>query len=144
MIKSLCGGLLLLGLSLSSWADTLKSEVENKQFGETVMTHVANNNLAAAFTTIQNYTVLPESEVQGIALQTKSHREQFAFRYGQVVGYELVNEKKSGESLLRLIYVEKTSKTALPWIFYFYKTPDGWMLNTFYWNDNIQNAFVPQ
>ena len=47
----------------------------------------------------------------------------------------------AGESLLRLIYIEKFSTNALPWAFFYYKTPTGWMLNSFAWNDRIQNAF---
>ena len=85
----------------------------------------------------------PDAEFQGLALQTISQREQLGARYGKSIGYELVSENKAGESILRLIYVEKTSKHVLPWVFYFYKLPTGWVLHSFAWSDQIQNAFHP-
>jgi hypothetical protein len=42
-------------------------------------------------------------------------------------------------SLLKLTYIEKTERHALPWMFYFYRSPTGWVLNTFVWHDQMQN-----
>lgn len=131
----------LLILSRGVMADTLKSEVEAKQLAEKVMAQVAKSDLTNAFALMKPYVVIPESEFQGLALQTKSQRDQFGVRYGKSVGYEFVGEKKAGESILRLVYVEKTAKHALPWMFLFYKAPNGWVLNSFAWNDQIQNVF---
>jgi hypothetical protein len=43
--------------------------------------------------------------------------------------------------VLRLLYMEKTEKHALPWAFIFYKTPKGWMLSSFGWNDKMPQFF---
>lgn len=141
MIRHLSIALAFLGLSMATWADTVKSETEAKQLTEKVMAQIAKGDLSAAFPSMKPYVVIPESEFQGLALQTKSQRDQFGARYGKSIGYELVSEKKAGDSILRLIYVEKTAKHALPWVFYFYKSPTGWVLNSFSWNDQIQSAF---
>jgi hypothetical protein len=141
MIRYLALLPLLFFLSSGAMADTLKSEAEAKQLAEKVMTHVAKSDLTSAFALMKPYVVIPEPEFQGLALQTKSQRDQFGVRYGKSVGYEFVGEKKVGESILRLVYIEKTAKHALPWMFLFYKAPSGWVLNSFAWNDQIQNAF---
>ncbi|RIX46047.1 MAG: hypothetical protein D3M94_10045 [Rhodocyclales bacterium GT-UBC] len=141
MIKRLGMAIAALSISIAAYADTFKSEAEAKQLSEKFMAQVAKGELAAAFSLIKPYVVIPESEFQGLALQTKSQRDQFGVRYGKSFGYELVNERKAGDSILRLIYVEKTAKHALPWVFFFYKSPTGWVLNSFAWNDQIQNSF---
>ena len=69
------------------------------------------------------YTVLPSVEMQSIILQSKAQRDQYGSRYGKSIGYELISEDKAGESLVRLVYIEKTEKHALPWTFYFYNSP---------------------
>lgn len=141
MIKRLFVSFLLLAASFTAFADTLKSESEARELSERVMAKLASGEIANAFALIKPYSTLPEAEVESLLQQTLSKREQLAGRHGQVVGYEFIGEKKAGESLLRLIYIEKFSTNALPWAFFYYKTPTGWMLNSFAWNDRIQNAF---
>jgi len=127
--------------SFNALADTLKSEQEAKQLSEKAMAQAAKGDFSAAFETIKPYVVFPESEFQTMVLQSKSQREQFGARFGKSVGYEFISEKKAGESVLRLTYIEKTEKTALPWMFIYYKTQSGWILNGIFWNDRILNVF---
>jgi hypothetical protein len=141
MIRQLLLLIYLICISFGALADTLKSESEAKQFSENVMNQVAKGDLTGAFALMKPYVVIPDSEFQGLALQTKSQRDQFGARYGKSIGQEFIGEKKAGGSILRLMYVEKTAKHALPWVFIFYKTPSGWVLNSFSWNDQIQNVF---
>lgn len=129
-------------LSSSVFADTLKADTDLKPLAEIVMTKVAKGNLSAAFDAMKPYVVISEAEFQSAALNSKAQRDQFGIRYGKTVGYEFIGQKKIGESLIRLTYMEKTEKHALPWMFYFYRTPSGWMLNSFSWNDQIPQLFA--
>ena len=126
----------------SALADTLKSESELRPFAESVMKHVGVNNLTAAFKQMQPYVVISESEFQTAVLSSKSQREQYGARYGNAVGYEYIEQKKVGDSLLRITFIEKTDKHALPWTFYFYKSSKGWILNSFSWSDKVQALFT--
>jgi hypothetical protein len=74
-------------------------------------------------------------------LKSKTQRDQYGTRYGQAVGYEILEKTKAGESLVRFVCMEKTERHAMPWIFVFYKSPEGWVLNSFIWNDQIQYFF---
>lgn len=122
-------------------ADTLKDEEEVRQLADRIMARAAEGNIVGAFDVMKPYIIIPESELQSGALQSQSQRDLFAARYGKSIGYELIEEKKLGQSLLRLHYIEKTAKHALPWTFYFYRSPAGWVLNSFDWSDQIQGAF---
>lgn len=133
--------LCLICASFSICADTLKTEPEVKQLAEKIMAQAGRGNISGAFDVMKPYVAIPDSEFQGLSLQSKAQRDQFGFRYGKSIGYEFVSEKKVGQSVVRLTYLEKTEKHALPWMFVFYKTPTGWTLNSFVWNDKIQNVF---
>jgi hypothetical protein len=128
-------------LSIPVLAGEFKSEAELKPFAESVMKQVAENNLKGAFKLMQPYVVISESELQSASLSSQTQREQYGTRYGKAVGYEFISEQKLGESLIGLVYIEKTEKHALPWSFCFYKTPKGWVLNTFNWNDKVTGLF---
>lgn len=141
MIRYILIALTLLSAPMLTWADTVKSETEAKQLAEKVMMQVGKSNLSEAFALMKPYIDIPESEFQGLALQTKSKRDQFGTRYGETIGYEFVSEKKAGESILRFVYVEKAAKRPLPWVFIFYKKPSGWGLVAVFWNDQVQSAF---
>jgi len=129
-------------LSITAFAGTLKTEEDAKRNAQEIMAQVTKGDIPAAFNVMKPYVVIPEAELQGMALQSKAQRDQYLGRYGKSIGYEFIAEKKAGNSLLRLIYAEKTEKHALPWTFVYYKTPAGWVLNTFMWNDQISLLFT--
>lgn len=131
----------LLVSPLISLAETLKSEAEARQLADRIMAQAAKGNLSEAFNLMRPYVIIPEAELQSAALQSKAQRDQFSNRYGKSIGYEFITEKRAGTSLLQLIYIEKTAKHALPWNFYFYKSPSGWVLNSFFWNDQLPSVF---
>lgn len=132
---------LALGCAGNSWSETLKTEGELRVFGDRVMAALIKGGTAAAFAAMKPYTLVSESEFQSLQHSSKSQRDNFGVRYGKTLGYEFISQKKVGESLVRMIYIERTEKHALPWVFFFYKTPSGWVLNTFLWNDQLPQLF---
>jgi hypothetical protein len=118
-----------------AFGEALPDENAAKDLAVKVMTKVAVGDLDAAFLMMKPYVPLSPTEIDSIAIQSKSMREQYGKRYGSSIGYEFIDSKKVGDSLLRLRYIEKTDKHVLPWVFYFYKTNEGWILNSFNWND---------
>ncbi|NLR74364.1 hypothetical protein [Leeia aquatica] len=141
MQQKLCASLLILFLATVATAATLKSEVEVRAFTDKVMAQVGKGDLSGAFASMKPYAVVPVAELQSLELRTKALRDQVGGRYGKPVGFEFVSLKKAGESVMQYMYIEKTEEHALPWRFIFYKSPNGWVLNTFFWNANIQQLF---
>lgn len=131
--------LLIPGLALS---DTLKDEAAAKRFTDSVMEKVSRSDLDGAFKAMKPYMALSSTEVDAVANQAKAQRELYGKRYGDPIAFEHVSKKKVGRSLLRLQYIEKTVKHALPWTFYFYKTEKGWTLNELIWNDQFHGLFL--
>ncbi len=123
------------------FAETLPDENAAKDLTIKIMTKVAAGDLDTAFKMMKPYVPLSPTEVDSAAIQSKSMREQYGQRYGVSIGYEFIDSKKVGDSLLRLRYIEKTEKHAMPWVFYFYKTNERWILNSFDWNDIYKTLF---
>ena len=125
----------------NSFAATLKSEVEIRAFADRIMTKVAAGDLTGAFADMKPYVIVPATEFDAMASSSKLQRDQYGARYGAPTGYEFIAQKKIGDSLVRLIYIEKTERHALPWTFIFYRGSKGWVLNSFYWNDRLPELF---
>lgn len=132
-----------LGLGTAQ-AATLKTEADIRAFADRVMEKVAKADLPGAFALMKPYTIIPPTEFDAAALQSKSQRDLVGTRFGATIGYEFIGEKRSGESLLKLTYIEKTERHALPWSFFFYRTPTGWVLNSFTWHDRLPDLLAGQ
>jgi hypothetical protein len=133
--------ILALLVSTQTFGAALKSESELQPFTEKVMQALVKGGTSAAFEVMKPLAIIPDAEFQSVVLTSKAQRDQYGVRYGTTIGYEYIDTKKLGTSLIRITYVEKTQKHALPWMFYFYKTPDGWVLNSFQWNDQLPALF---
>ena len=136
----LLAGLLGIAFIRPSFADVLKSE-ELQPFSERVMAKIAKGDLDGAFREMKRYLVIPDAEYETLVANTRAQRGLPGTRFGKVVGYECVEKKAVGQSLVKINCLEKTEKHALPWRFYFYKAPSGWVLNSFNWSDNLPSIF---
>jgi len=136
--------IMFLCCSVSGFADTLKDENEAQQLGDFVLETVVGAGVVSAFEAMKPFVQLTETEMDTLASESKTQRDQFVGRFGKSTGYELIGIEKVGTSLLKLQYIEKTERHAFPWSFYFYKTDQGWMLNDFTWHGDIRRVFSGQ
>ena len=145
MLRTFSFAVLLALLSAgTAEAATLATEVDVRTFADGVMAKVGAGDMSGGFAAMKPYTIIPAAEFDAMALQSRSQRDQFGARFGKSVGFEFIGEKRSGKSLLKLTYIEKTERHAFPWVFYFYKAPEGWVLNTFQWHDRMQELLAGQ
>lgn len=130
------GVLVAIVLSETAFADFLKTE-ELQSFSEKVMAKVGKGDLDGAFLAMKPYIVIPDAEYETLAVNTRAQRSLAGTRYGSTIGYECLGRETLGLSLAKVTCIEKTEKHALPWRFYFYKAPGGWVLNSFNWSDRL-------
>jgi len=119
------------------FGEILPNEQAAKDLSDKIMTKVNAGDLAAAFDLMKPYAAVSATEIDSAALQSKAAMDQFGSRYGSSIGIEFIDSKKSGDSLLRIRYLQKCVKGPLTWVFYFYKNNDGWLLDTFKWDDSM-------
>ena len=121
-------------------ADTLKSEQDAKKLSEEIIA-LFSKDLEGAINLMEPYTVIQGAELKTSLLKSKELRDQYINRYGKSIGYEFIGERKAGDSILKLVYIEKTEKHVFPWTFFFYRASTGWALNSFSWDDQVDSAF---
>jgi hypothetical protein len=73
--------------------------------------------------------------------QAKLQQPMTAQRFGRSQGVEFLREERAGESLLRITQIQRYERHLTRWVFYFYRTNSGWVLNTFHFDDNVRALF---
>lgn len=132
---------LLLALAPACYAETFPSAKAARDYTDKVMAKVAAGDIEGGLKMIKPYIVVPAAEFDTMAGQTALQLPRLTERYGKSVGSEFIRQDKAGESLVRLQYVGKHERHAMRWSFYLYKTPQGWVVNTFNFDDKIQELF---
>jgi hypothetical protein len=131
----------LLVLSTSAFAATLKDAGEARKLSDQVMAKVAAGDTEAALRLTKPYLIIPDSEFETMVGQMKLQAPVMAARFGSTIGAEFVRQDAIGDSLFRVTYIQKFEKHPMRWVFYFYKGKEGWVLNTFRTDDVIQQLF---
>jgi hypothetical protein len=108
---------------------------------DAVMAKVGTGDMEAGLRLLQPYIVIPTAEFEAVIGQAKLQVPAMAQRFGKSVGSEFLREEKAGERLLRITQLNLFEQHATRWSFYFYRTPKGWVLNTFQFNDDIKSFF---
>lgn len=122
-------------------ADTLKSEADARQLADKVMAAAGQGRTDDAYAVMTPYALTDVNTLDRARVSARTSRMQLEQVIGNSVGYEFIRSEKVGASLLKLTYIEKAEKQALPWQFIFYKTPAGWALSAFSNSDDVDVLF---
>ncbi|WP_313704702.1 hypothetical protein [Massilia sp.] len=132
---------LLYLLCASAVAETLKDTAAARALTNQVMAKVGNGDLAGGVEVVRSFLIVPRAEFDVMIEQIKLQQPAMAQRFGRSIGHEFIREDKVGENLLRIVHIQRFEKHAMRWTFYFYRGNDGWVLNTFKSDDDIQLLF---
>ena len=93
----------------------------------------------AAYDGLVNDTIIAErrEDVSGLKKRTQEALDS----YGPVSGYETVDEKTVGTSLLRRTCISLNSDLPLRWRFYFYRSEGAWKLVDLRVDDGLVELF---
>ena len=122
-------------------AETLPTLAAAKEVTNKAMTMIAGNDLEGGLKLLKPYLVIPPAEFDVMLGQATMQLPAMGQRFGNSVGKEFIREDKVGESLVRFIFIQKFEKTVTRWLFFYYKSPSGWVLNTFTYDDSFQLLF---
>lgn len=124
-----------------AFADTLPDKEAGKKLAESVMNKVAEGKTPEGLDLTKSYLIIPMSEFEVMKNQFALQAPVIEQRFGKTIGVEPLRVKEVGQSLMLVEYLQKFEKHIMVWKFYFYKTNDGWVLNTFNFDDSIQQVF---
>jgi hypothetical protein len=142
MIRNFLVGLFIIFISAPAIADDFKSEDELRPFLDGFMKKIFSDDMSGAFKLARPYLAITEPDFQLAELNTKNQKAQYNNKYGFTLDCEFIEYKKVGSSLIRVVYIEKTEKQALPWIFYFYKPSTAWVLSGFKFGDQLLSGIL--
>jgi len=129
-----------------AWAGELHAKVfstkeDVKVKVEEFMELIGVDEVDEAFQILKPYWIFPENEWTQLQIETSQKMVMVKPRLGQTVGYDFVGAETVGDTVLRLIYIQKLERHLIRWIFIFYKPYDRWILNACRWNDEIEALF---
>lgn len=131
--------IVFLAFSMSAQAQekTLATVKATQQLSFEVSKLFEEGNLSAAFDKMDPYLPLPDEEKAELRNQTIKYKSVLENRLGKRVGFKRASEKRLEEVAIREVYFVLHELSAIRLIFTYYKSPDGWILNSFKWDDSF-------
>ena len=131
---------LILALVLATHAPVLAAPsagaTSAQAKAETLFSTIIGGDTSKAFDGLLAGSVIADKQ-SGAAYNLRSQLENGMRLYGRPVGYDLVEEKTFGPSLVRFVYILRLEKYPLIWEFFFYKSGDAWQPIEVRFNDQL-------
>lgn len=132
---------LMLFLSSSAVADSLKDTTEARKLTDRIMIKVGEGDVVGGIRMAQPFLIVPPAEFDVMIERLRMQEPIMARRFGKTIGHEFLLEEKVGENLLRIVQLHRFDQHAMRWSFYFYRGSSGWVLNTFKTDDDLPQLF---
>jgi hypothetical protein len=135
-------GLLFFALfSTAAVAQGLPALADVRKVTDEAMEKIGRGDVEAGVKSFRHLTIIPSAEFDVLLGQLPLQLPAMSARFGTSIGYEFIREEKLGESLALLTYIHKFEKHATRWYFFCYKGKSGWLINTFKFDDKVQELF---
>jgi hypothetical protein len=123
---------------------SLDSEKAVKALGDAALKSVVEHGPASFLDVVAPYWHISPEKLDSYKAEIKLKRKEVEKDYGKTLGYDLIFQKRLGNSLIGLVYIEKTEVKPVLWFLSFYKSADKWMFYSYYWNTNFEGLFFAQ
>ena len=122
-------------------AQPVPSATELRKVTDQIMEQVGRGNLEAGFKLMKSRTIIPPAEFDAMVGQANLQIPVISQRFGGNLGYEFLREDKVGDNLVRYTYIQRFDRHAMRWLFYNYRGKDGWVINSFRFDDQLPSLF---
>lgn len=120
---------------------TLKDIPATQNLSTEVVALFAENKITKAVNLLVPYWPISDGEVEDFTTKTIKYFNIFDQNYGKPFGTVKVKNETIGEIALRETYFIQFEYTAVRLIFTYYKGKEGWILNSFKWDDSFTEEF---
>lgn len=132
---------LLISLGFIAQVKTLKTEEEARLLSKKVTELFKNDQCSKGLSELENYWPLPGDEIDNLKEKTIKYMNLLKERFGDVIGYAKGTEQKIADFSIREVYFIKYQNSAIRLIYIYYRNNDGWLVNSFKWDDNYKEEF---
>lgn len=115
-------------------------EKETLKLCEKMLEEFQKENIKGAFDLARPHTVVPDDQITQLSVQGTQQLEIFRQMYGGIVGYELI-KKNVLKSLIRYVFILKTQKIPIFFIFIFYNAKKDWKIIGIEWKEGAGSFF---
>ena len=133
--------LLLAGQSLQTQTNYLKNEKETQELSQKVVSLFEKNKISESFEQLTLYWPLPKNEIESLEEKTMKYMNIIEERLGKPIGILKVKNETISDIALRETYLIRYEYTAIRIIFTYYKNNNGWLVNSFKWDDSFNEEF---
>jgi hypothetical protein len=141
MNKILFAVVAMFFLQCTNAQNYLNSKDELSKHSEKVMKSLKDSEFQKAFAELQIYWPLPENELIQLESQTIKQFNMVADRFGNIIGVDFIRDESIKDYAIKKIYVLRFEKHMIRVLFTYYKNNDGWILNSFKWDDQFEELF---
>ncbi len=125
----------------SAQVKSLGSEAAAQAFADRVMQRAARDDYRDAVEEMSDYLANPKAELEVLANELERQKIELNARYGKAYSSELMCRDRTGDSILRLYYLQKLERTGRVWIFTFYRGRSDYYLESFNIRDDLVNLY---
>jgi len=119
------------------FADNLSQKDETKALADSMMEHFIKKEFAKGMAAAKPHWPLPEIELDNLIQKIKLQWPIIDKRFGNAVGFELVDTQVIGDSFVRYYYLHKFNNHAIYWKITFYKPENNWKVNGVSFRDKL-------
>lgn len=131
---------LFLTFNLSAQAG-LQDKVAVAKHADQVMQLFGTSQFDEAFEALRPYYPVSEIDYQNIKVKTAQNLQQAEQGYGKITGEVFIKEQNLKDIAIRRYYVVKLETILLKFSLVYYKGKDGWIVNSFSWNNEFEILF---
>jgi len=140
-LRSSLAALLLVSLAATAQTRYLGSVDEARKTSEGIVASVAAGNYGGAIKDLRPLSVIAATDFDVFEAQFNSQQANLLRQFGSATGHEFVREEKVGTRLVRYQYLVFHEKSAMRWVFIFYRMDKGWVISHFAFDGNAMNYF---
>lgn len=134
---------LCIGFSVQAFAQdkTFKSLEEVRPFSMKIAELFKEGKIEKAVKKLRPYWPLPEEEITNFEKLTTEKIALIDQNYGEPFAVTKINEKSIQNIAFQEIYFVQYDLLPIRVIFTYYRGKDGWMVNSFKWDDDFRAEF---
>ena len=126
---------------LPAQSEQLPDQKAMDQLSNEVVKYFAENYVARAVGAMEPYWPIPQNEIDAFEEKSMKWFNFFEQNYGASIGQHKVKREKIADIAIRDTYIIRYKITAVRLMFTYYKSDNGWIINSFEWDDSFTEEF---
>ncbi len=121
--------------------NALKDKVAVKNHSDKVMMFFGKSDFDSAFQELRKFYPVSELDYQTLKTKSTENLRSATVGFGKITGDVFISEEILKDFAVRRNYLIKLEKILLRFNIVYYNGIDGWIVNSFNWDDNFEVYF---